>query len=375
MLALLAPGALLALAALALPPLLHLRRRSEQQVVRFAALRWLGAGARPRHRIRLEQKLMLALRLALLAVLALLLARPAWRTAAAAGRPWVLLMPGLNPAAAQATPDLAAAEGHWLAPGFPLLSTAIPASPITGVFSLLRQLDVELPPGTALQILVPQELTGLDAERPRLQRPLNWQVVPGSPITPSPPKAKTSLELALRYETTQPAATSLVTALATAWRSIGLAVNLEQAQGSAAPDHPVDALFWLGAELPPSLLQWARDGGTLIAAAPAEASDAAMPAAQPLGQGRLLLLAAPLDPAGNPALRDPALPTRMLNLLRRTAAAPDRAPAASVAPRGDTAAAPERQAVQPLDACAAVLAALLFLAERIMALRARARRP
>jgi hypothetical protein len=124
------------------------------------------------------------------------------------------------------------------------------------------------------------------------------------------------------------------------------------------------------------LRDWARAGGTVIAAAapqaPANGADdeSALPALVPLGQGRLLLFSA-LDPAINPALRNADLPTRLLALLRRSPAPPDRAPAASVAP---VVAEPETRALglmTPLDAYVTLLAALLFLAERICSLRAR----
>ncbi|TQT81878.1 hypothetical protein DB758_11845, partial [Xanthomonas perforans] len=47
---LLFPTGLAALAALLLPLLIHLARRSEHRPTDFAALRWLRALPRPRHR-------------------------------------------------------------------------------------------------------------------------------------------------------------------------------------------------------------------------------------------------------------------------------------------------------------------------------------
>ena len=70
------PLGLLALLGLALPLLVHLARREQQQPTMFAALRWLRAVRRPRQKLRLEQWLLLALRLLLVAGLALLLAAP-----------------------------------------------------------------------------------------------------------------------------------------------------------------------------------------------------------------------------------------------------------------------------------------------------------
>src|SRR5205085_6822706 len=59
-LVLLWPAGLAALAALAVPLLLHLRRAQDTQRVDFAALRWLSPRRRPRHRLRLREWLLLA---------------------------------------------------------------------------------------------------------------------------------------------------------------------------------------------------------------------------------------------------------------------------------------------------------------------------
>ena len=71
---LLAPLGLAALAALVVPLLVHLRRRTEEVPLDFAALRWLDPRPRPRRRLRFDEWLLLALRLLLVALLALLLA-------------------------------------------------------------------------------------------------------------------------------------------------------------------------------------------------------------------------------------------------------------------------------------------------------------
>ena len=114
---LLAPLGLAALAALVVPLLIHLRRRTEEVPVDFAALRWLEARPRPRRKPQLDELLLLGLRLLLVALLALLLARPAvlgWEDDGAR----VLVAPGVDAAAAReaAGPE---AELRWIAPGFP----------------------------------------------------------------------------------------------------------------------------------------------------------------------------------------------------------------------------------------------------------------
>ncbi len=378
MLSLLAPGALLALAVLAVPPLIHLRRRTEQKLLRFAALRWLGQGARPRRQLRLEHRLLLLARLCLLAVLAFLLAVPVWRSTPTPGASWVVVTPGLDPAAARTAVEGSPVEWRWLAPAFPSLD-APPSMPAGNSFaSLLRQLDAELPPGTALQVVVPQELSGLDAERLQLRHKVEWRVLPGSTAPQKPTPAGKDLKLTLRHDAQHSAGLPLVRALAAAWRASGLNVSLDEAQSDAPPTGTADALFWLGAELPETLLQWARTGGTLIATVPGTAAEdaagidaaAALPSPMPFGQGRLLLFATALDPNRNPALRDPTLPTRLLALLRHDPAPPDRAPATSVSPLPVAEAISDKVGATSLETWTALLVALLFLAERLLSLHA-----
>jgi hypothetical protein len=70
------PAGLAALGALLLPLLFHLVRRSEQRPTMFAALQWLQQKSRPRRRVRFDEWPLLMVRLLLLTLLALLLARP-----------------------------------------------------------------------------------------------------------------------------------------------------------------------------------------------------------------------------------------------------------------------------------------------------------
>lgn len=204
---LLLPAGLFALAALALPLLLHLARREEQRPVDFAALRWLSARVRPRRRLRFEERLLLALRLLLVALLALLLARPvlpleggdaAWIVAAPgvaaealrdarhvgdgvavtadAGRDGTGTGTGNADSVGDGRHDGMAIVRRWLAPGFPVLDQAPAPVSASATISLLRELDMRMPADTPLVVLVPPVLDGVDAERPRLSRPVQWRV-------------------------------------------------------------------------------------------------------------------------------------------------------------------------------------------------------
>jgi hypothetical protein len=92
-LAFLLPAALAALATALLPLLIHLARRSEQRPTLFAALQWLRQKPKPRHRIRFDEWVLLALRVALVCLFALLLARPVL-FGALSDAPYVAVAPG-----------------------------------------------------------------------------------------------------------------------------------------------------------------------------------------------------------------------------------------------------------------------------------------
>ena len=165
-LGLLFPLGLSALLALLLPLLIHLARRDRRQPVVFSALRWLRAHPRPRQRLRFDEWLLLALRLLLLALLALWLAQPVLR-GAPDRRPYVVVMPGVaaTTIAGQMLPK--DARRHWLAEGFPLLDAPSPAT-AQPISSLLRQLDAELAREAPLIVLATPQFDGADAQRLRL---------------------------------------------------------------------------------------------------------------------------------------------------------------------------------------------------------------
>jgi hypothetical protein len=125
--ALLHPAALLALTGLLVPVAIHLWNRRPAREVAVGSLRWLAAGANRRLRnLKLEQLWLLLLRAALLAVLAVAVAGPVWRTARPISRGVVLLsaeaarLPTL--AGIKLTIDSLRRKGYalrWLSAGFP----------------------------------------------------------------------------------------------------------------------------------------------------------------------------------------------------------------------------------------------------------------
>jgi hypothetical protein len=210
------PAALVALAALLLPLLIHLARRSEQRPTDFAALRWLQQKPKPRHRVRFDEWPLLIARLVLLALLAVWLAKPVL-FGSASETPWLAVMPGIYIAQARAAVEDDKARLHWLAPGFPALDQPAPKGDALPFASLLRQLDAELPAAVKLSVLVPGQLQGADAERPRLSRTVEWKVLAGAMPARKPSPTDTPA-LTVRHAPDRGSGVRYLRAAAAAWQ-------------------------------------------------------------------------------------------------------------------------------------------------------------
>ena len=379
--ALLLPAALAALAALIVPLLIHLARRSEQRPTDFAALRWLRQKPKPRHRIRFDEWPLLWLRLLLLALLALWLARPVMFDSADE-TPWVAVLPGVDVAQVKASVGEAEARIHWLAPGFPELEKEAPtaALPFAG---LLRQLDAELPAKVALTVFVPEQLQGADAMRPQLSRGVQWKIVPGA-MPAQKPVAVTASELVVRHSEDRVDAVRYLRAAAAAWQPTPDAVaNFS----SAAVTQPLPAnmrtLVWLApGPLPAAITDWINAGGTALLDAQAEfkfpatttvywrdAVGAPLVEGAALGEGRVLRFTRPFNAAAMPQLLEPDFPRELRDLLQARAPAPSRVMASDYTPvaGGASYAQPPRD----LQPWLALLIALLLVIERWLATRRR----
>ncbi len=340
-LGLLAPAGLWALAALALPLLVHLARREEQKPTAFAALRWLAARAKPRQKLRFEEWLLLGLRLLLVAGLALLLARPVL-TGGAGDAPWLLVMPGADANQTPALPE--DAERRWLAPGFPPLD-APPPSPAIASASLLRQLDAELPAGTTITVLATARFDGADGERPRLSRPVDWRVVTGEPAE-AKRAAEPAFGFAIRHGDPEVAGLRFLRAAAIAWQpDAGAAPDVAGTEAPLAAD--TRHLAWLAAgDLPASVKAWIEDGGRVLLSKDATwpLPDPGLPAwrdargearaqAAAMGQGFVLQLTTPLSPDALPDLLEPGFPEALRAQLQAPAPPPQRALAEAYSPQ------------------------------------------
>lgn len=368
---LLFPLGLAALAAWLLPLLIHLARRHPYTPLDFAALRWLRAQVRPRQRIRFDDWPLLLVRLLLLAALALLLARPALTGPAPAAAAWTVVAPGLDANALRGT-----AEGrnwHWLAPGFPSIEQAPPASS-AGLASLLRELDAQLPAGTALTVHVPDPLPGLDGARLQLSRPVQWRPqrlpISAGAAAAAPPRLRARGDA-------DAASQHWLGALQRAW---GARTPPAPLASDALPERGEIGVWSRSDALPANWQAWLGGGGSVLTAAqPAADASVVLRTAegapllwqQRVGLGRLLSLPGDWNATGNPALRDPQLPRSLLLALQpppspRLGDAQDQAPQQAALPTA---------APSPREPTAWLLLAivLLFALERAMASSARRR--
>ena len=175
MLQFLSPLGLFALAALAIPAVIHLWR-PPARIVRVGTLLFFGGPAvRRLTKLRWRERLLLAVRLALLTLLVFLLARAAWRNDPPAGpQRWALREPEavLSGDAAKRWSELDAAgyEMRLLVPGFPRAtisrSNAAAQSAAADIWSLLREVDARLPAGSKVAVFSHDRIVSLRGERP-----------------------------------------------------------------------------------------------------------------------------------------------------------------------------------------------------------------
>jgi hypothetical protein len=388
-LGLLLPIGLFALAALLLPVLLHLQRRTEPKPTPFAALRWLSMQTRPQRSLRLEEPWLLLLRLLLVAAVAALFAQPVLH-GGEGGAPWVLVAPGVDVAKARTLIRDPRARWHWLAVGFPAIDRASPAS-LQPLSSLLREVDARLPAKTALTVVVPTQVDGLDGERPRLARPVAWRIVDASAAF-APTHAATQAEapiLVVRYGADRLASIRYLRAAALAWQAPTPTSSPASSSDIAASTQPLPGnarwLAWLApGELPPAVRAWIEHGGvallderavlpTAIDAAPAwrDADGRVLARGAALGRGRLIQLAQPLLPAANAQILDAAFPAQLRALLAGAPPAPQRAWADAARPLAGGPSFSETP--RSLDPWLLLLAAGLFVLERWFASSSRRR--
>lgn len=193
------PLGLFALSALVVPFAIHLLSRKPGRTIKVGSLKFLETSeSRQLRSLKLTDFALLLIRLVLIALLALLLAKPFWQSstpqAKAPTRGWVLIAPELlnqphDPQFDQLLDSLVAAgnELHILTPDFvaaPMVSgkmnypEAINTNAPTNYWSLLREIDQRLPTGMPLWIFTPDRLAFFSGTRPTLKRTAHWFPVP-----------------------------------------------------------------------------------------------------------------------------------------------------------------------------------------------------
>ncbi len=274
MLTLLSPAALWTLAALALPLALHLWRRPPR-TVRLGSLRFVRAHPGRRMRdLRWREWWLLAVRLALLATLAGLLAGPVWqRPPPRTPQRWVLLDPtAVLTGAALArlrSVQTGDAETHWLTAGLPATAGygSSPHEP-TDLWSLLREADARLPAGSTLTVFSPARLGSLRGVRPALRAKVAWvetadadaksagRSSPESAAVPAAPLSALILHDPDRAED----ARYLAAAIRAAVNEGDKRLDLQVVPITSNLTTPIDTdwTFWLAAAEPPAALEMRR---------------------------------------------------------------------------------------------------------------------
>ncbi|HBK57729.1 MAG TPA: hypothetical protein DDZ76_15810 [Xanthomonadales bacterium] len=412
-----------ALAGLAVPLAIHLIRRNQSRVVDFAAMRWLRADPRPRRRLRVRRPWLLAVRLLLITLLALLLAGLSDRLWPSAGA-WQVVVPGVADAVlAELRADSPSeVEARWLAPGFPSIDQPMPDPAASA--SLLRELDARLPPEARLMVWLPDHLAGLDGVRPMLSRGVEWRVVAAAPrrldvsadvgagsVRPSGSDRLGASLIAFDHARAAERRYlhAALTALAVGDRSESAPMAAEPAiagsgVGSEWPladtdadlDLPalagIEVLFWLSDRPWPSAIDdWLRGGGRILHS-PTEnsplsntpfAGEGGRPPASdcdpiwhsrrtgatvcrfPVGAGRVVRLSVPLTSDRLPELVEPDFPELLSRWLSAAQPAPSLGPATAFRP--STGGPAPHPIEQRLDHWLILLIALVFLVERWLA--------
>lgn len=270
MLALANPMALIALAALVVPLVLHLIRRPVP-TVRLGSLKFLTESQRRLRSVRWRDLLLLLLRCGLLTILALLVAGPRWVPSGDEPVRWVVLLPGveLGPEGLRRIAELEEAghDIHYLAAGFPS-EEPTPAEAGLDAWSLMREGDFRLPAGSAWVVVGPAQADYFRGDRPVLRRlRVTWETAEAAsqpaPVAPAQLPPPAAVRVAILAAADRQEEGRRVRAAMRALASLDNSVV-------EVTENP-DWIFQLGAvALPAEWRERVQQGATLITDAPTE---------------------------------------------------------------------------------------------------------
>ena len=240
---LLSPLALVALAALAIPAILHLWR-PPPATVRVGTLKFFtGPAVRRLTKLRWRERLLLAVRLLLLALLALLLAQPIWRNSPpTTPQRWALIERGvvLHGEAQKRWRELenAGYATRTLLAGFPAVAPDLTRtgqqSNASDVWSLLRELDARLPAGSAIAVFTSNRLAFLRGERPVMYNSgVEWLMV-------EPNESSDTAWISAIHPTRTSAELQVVLTTSNATRSENISAVVPAAPGKTALASPLN---------------------------------------------------------------------------------------------------------------------------------------
>ena len=252
-----APAALIGLAALAVPIVLHLWSRLTGRPLRVGTVAWFAAAPPPvARKPQIEDPWLLLLRCTVLAALVLALAEPYWRSSKGTRSTgvWALIAreAAADPRSKPVIDSLRAsgAEVHELGAG--------------QIWSLLREADHAAPPGTRFVVVAPP--TGAEGERPTLKAPVSWMP---HPLSPSPESGEGERRLSRRVvvysdNDRRDDAKYVTAALRAAGEATGQPAIVTQRDASSLGGD-ADWVVWLAARpVPAELLEQASRGATLL---------------------------------------------------------------------------------------------------------------
>lgn len=393
-----APLWLAALAALAVPIVIHLRSHRPGRMVRLGSVRHLAATPTPHARgWRLRDRLLLALRAAAIALLVLALARPLLlhRTE----RPRLVLVAAElagpdAPERAQTLLDSLERSGAsirllraGLTPSIQA-DTAIPADRDANYWSLIAEADRALRPASIV-VVAPTDARHFRGLRPAVASDTRWVTLrPAAAAAIARPRPAATVAIYADSDHAGDAryAAAAFEAVRAADGDTTRAALPVRAAAAPVSDSAAEWTVWLASEPPPDPLQRrARQGGVLLteaalggAAVPVWRSAAGAPllSVAPLGSGLHFAFATRLDPRAMPMLLSPAFADSMLALWRRSgagisAAEAPLAPRQALPARGDRAAAASAAAAASSWPASVLwlLAVAALCAERALAAR------